>query len=126
MLAPTRVFLQSEKKLQAGDLPACNFLLPPEGAKVFFAVPCLLLPGQRDLLAGDGQLIEPLVGGVVDRIGHGGQRGVDDHLADALGTEGAGALVAALKYDMDMPDVVARGSCTASASFPAACRGHRR
>ena len=83
-----------------------QFFYPPQ--RVFFAVPCLLLPGQRDLLAGDGQLIEPLVGGVVDRIGHGGQRGVDDHLADALGTEGAGALVAALKYDMDMPDVVAR------------------
>ena len=27
MLAPTRVFLQPEKKLQAGDLPACNFSL---------------------------------------------------------------------------------------------------
>ena len=71
MPAPTRVFLRPEKKLQAGDLPACNFFIPPQ--RVFFAVPCLLLPGQRDLLAGDGQLIEPLVGGVVDRIGHGGQ-----------------------------------------------------
>ena len=71
MPASTRVFLQPEKKLQAGDLPACNFFFyPPQ--RVFSAVPCLLLPGQRDLLAGDGQLIEPLVGGVVDRVGHGG------------------------------------------------------
>ncbi len=38
-----------------------------------------------------GSFIEPLVGGVVDRIGR-RAAGVDDHLADALGTEGAGAL----------------------------------
>ena len=90
MLAPTRVFLQPEKKIASRRSASLQFFYSPQ--RVFFAVPCLLLPGQRDLLAGDGQLIEPLVGGVVDRIGPGGQRGVDDHLAAALGTEGAGAL----------------------------------
>ena len=32
MLAPTRVFLQPEKKLQAGNLSACNFFIPRRGS----------------------------------------------------------------------------------------------
>ena len=32
MLAPTSVFLQPEKKLQAGDLSACNFFIPRRGS----------------------------------------------------------------------------------------------
>ena len=69
MPAPTRVFLQPEK-IASRRSAGLQFFYPPQ--RVFFAVSCLLLPGQRDLLAGDGQLIEPLVGGVVDRIGQAG------------------------------------------------------
>ena len=32
MLAPTKVFLQPKKKLQAGDLLACNFFIPRRGS----------------------------------------------------------------------------------------------
>ena len=66
-----------------------------------------------DLLAGDGQLIKAFVGGVVDGIGHGGQRGVDDDLTDGLCAKRAGALVAALKTSVNMSNISA--ACRAKA-----------
>ena len=46
---------------------------------------------------------------MVDRIGHGGQRGVDDDLTDGLCAKRAGALVAALKTYVNMSNISAAG-----------------
>ena len=71
MLAPTRVFCSPKKITEAGDLLACNFYPPQRVFHRFHTFYCRPAICSRVM----GNSAEPLVGGVVDCIGHGGQMG---------------------------------------------------